>query len=119
MAYNEELGRRIGGLLSDCGVEFSEKKMFGGLGFMIAGKMCVGIVRDDLMLRLLENRIDEAMADPNVRPMDFTGRPMKGFVFVDSNGFQTDSELRGWLELGIEFGKYGNVKTKQKVKKKA
>lgn len=114
MAYDEELGSRITGLLNDIGVSFTEKKMFGGLGFMINGKMSVGIVKEDLMLRVLDARIDEVLADPNVRPMDFTGRPMKGFVFVDAQGFQRDSALRGWLELGIEFGKHGIVKSRRK-----
>lgn len=113
MAYNQELGRRIAGFLGESGIEFTEKKMFGGLGFMINGKMSIGIVTDDLMLRVLESQIEQVMADPCVRPMDFTGRPMNGFVFVDSHGFETDRELRRWLDYGIEFGKHGIVKRKK------
>lgn len=115
MAYNEELGCRIAGLLCDRGIEFAERRMFGGLGFMINGKMSIGIVKDDLMLRVLGSRIEQVMADPNVRPMDFTGRPMKGFVFVDSGGFEGDSALRIWLDYGVAFGRHGSVK-RQKSK---
>lgn len=114
MAYNEELGRRVAVLLTVIGVSFTEKKMFGGLGFMINGKMSVGIVKDDLMLRVLDDDYENVLEMPNVRPMDFTGRPMKGFVYVAPEGFAEDASLRKWLAYGIEFGKYGAVKSKAK-----
>ena len=114
MAFDEELGRRISGLLENGGIVFTQKKMFGGLGFMIDGKMCVGVVKNDLMLRIVDENYDEVLEMPHVRPMDFTGRPMKGFVYVDPAGVSNDASLQKWLSFGIEFGKHGVVKSKAK-----
>lgn len=116
MPFDEELGRRISGLLENDGIVFTEKKMFGGLGFMIGGRMCVGVVKYDLMLRVIDEHNDKVLAMRHVRPMDFTGRPMKGFVYVEPAGFADDASLQKWLLFGIEFGKHGVVKTKAKTK---
>ncbi len=114
MAFDEELGRRIAGLLSSDGIDFTEKKMFGGLAFMINDKMCAGVIKNDMMVRVLDEKFADVLKLPNARQMDFTGRPMKGFVYVDHSGLK-DSELRKWLAYGIEFGKYGVVKSKKKT----
>jgi len=114
MAFDEQLGHRISNLLERRSVKFDEKRMFGGLGFMINDKMCVGIVKDELMLRVLDEKYEHVLAKPNVRKMDFTGRSMRGFVYIDGGGFQTDEQLDEWLDLAVEFGKLGIVKGKKK-----
>jgi TfoX/Sxy family transcriptional regulator of competence genes len=78
MAYNEQLAERLRAAVADLGVAVSERKMFGGLAFMLNGHMFTGIVGDDLMVRLGPDGADAALSRPHVREMDFTGRPMKG-----------------------------------------
>lgn len=65
--------------------------------------MCCGIVRDDLMVRVIENRYEEALSHPYGRQMDFTGRPLKGFVFVEPDGFKKEKDLVYWIQMGVEF----------------
>ena len=77
--------------------------MFGGLAFLIAGNMACGIVGQDLMLRLGEERADAALDEPHVRPMDFTGRPMKSMVYVAAAGIATRDSLEIWVGRGVEF----------------
>lgn len=77
--------------------------MFGGMAFLFNGNMCFGVVKDDLMVRVGPELYEEALALPNVRPMDFTHRPMKGFVFVDSKGWSRHATLSKWLEMGLEY----------------
>ncbi len=102
MAYDEKLADRIReSMKGKRGV--IEKKMFGGVTFMLKDKMFCGIVKDELMIRLMENREEEALNNPHARPMDFTGRPMKGFVFVAPDGFKSKKALEAWIELGIEY----------------
>jgi hypothetical protein len=77
--------------------------MFGGLAFMINGHMCVGLIGDDLMVRVGPEGYAEALAHPHTRPMDFTGRPMKGYVYVAPMGYQADDDLRAWVGRGLTF----------------
>jgi hypothetical protein len=79
--------------------------MFGGLAFMAHGHMCCGIVGTDLMLRIGEPGSQTALKRPHVRPMDFTGRPMKGMIYVDATGLQTTRSLKSWLEKGVTFAR--------------
>ena len=116
MAYDEQLGERVARMLTALGIRYTEKKMFGGLGFMINDKMCVGIVKSDLMLRVIEDKFEEVLEMPETRPMDFAGRPMRGFVYVDPGGFGDDRSLKRWIDLAIEFGEKGVVKSKRKTK---
>ena len=83
--------------------DVTEKKMFGGLSFLLGGKMCCGVVKDDLVVRVGPDRHDEAVAELNARPMDFTGRPMKGFVYIGPEGCGEDEALSKWVERGVEF----------------
>jgi TfoX N-terminal domain len=115
MPFDESLGRRVAAALDNSNIEYAEKRMFGGLGFTINEKMCIGVVKDDLMVRVLDEKIDEVLAMPNVRPMDFTGRPMKGFIFVEPAGIPDSGSLMTFVDLGAEFGKFGKVKTKKKA----
>jgi TfoX/Sxy family transcriptional regulator of competence genes len=102
MAYDEGLAERIRGILADRqGV--SERRMFGGIAFMIRGRMSVGIVKDDLMVRVGAEAHASLVRKPHVRPMDFTGRPMKGFLFVASAGLEVDEDLERWVGHGVSY----------------
>lgn len=97
MAYDEGLAQRIRDVLG-ARRHITERKMFGGLAFLSRGHMFVGIAGDALMARVGPQRYPEALKRPHVREMDFTGKPMKGYVFVDPPGFEADSELSHWVE---------------------
>ncbi len=104
MAYDETLAKRIRRLLvREKGV--TEKRMFGGLAFMLQSRMLCGIVKDELMVRVGPERYEKVLARPHARPMDFTGRPLKGFVFIEPNGCKSDRELRQWLDEAVGFAK--------------
>ena len=77
--------------------------MFGGLAFMVNGHMCCGLVGEDLVVRVGPGGHDEALAQPHARPMDFTGRQMKGFVYVGALGYRTKAGLRTWIKRGLRF----------------
>ena len=101
MAYDEQLAERVREVLAPLpGVV--ERKMFGGLAFMVDGHMCCGIVGDELMLRLGIDGAEDALERAHVRPMDFTGRPMAGMVFVSSEGLR-GAALAGWVERSTGF----------------
>jgi TfoX/Sxy family transcriptional regulator of competence genes len=102
VAYDEHLGARIHEILRDHeGV--TSKRMFGGIAFMLCGNMACGVVKDDLCLRLGHELGEQALAEPHTRPMDFTGKPMRGFVYVDPEGTKTDDDLRRWVERAVAF----------------
>lgn len=102
MAYDEGLAERVRGLLTDVpGV--TEKRMFGGLAFMVQGNMACGVVGGELMVRVGPAAYREALARPHARVMDFTGRPLQGMVYVGVRGVATDHDLAGWVERGASF----------------
>lgn len=102
MAYDEGVAQRIREVLDDRpGV--TEKKMFGGIAFMLDGYMFVGVQDDALMARVGPDNHQAALARPGARPMDFTGRPMKGYVYVDPAGFESDEELADWVNECAAF----------------
>jgi TfoX/Sxy family transcriptional regulator of competence genes len=105
MAYDEELASRIRRVLRRT-VDITERKMFGGLAFMCDGKMCCGIVGPDLMVRVLDKDASSALLQAHVRPMDFTGKPLRGFVYVAPPGIATDDALRQWVRRGVAFVKH-------------
>ncbi len=102
MAYDEALAQRIRHIL---GVRtgIMEKKMFGGLAFLLDSRMFCGIVKNDLMVRVGPDRYEQALAEPHARPMDFTGRPLAGMVYVDAKGYRSDAALAKWVERGVRF----------------
>jgi TfoX/Sxy family transcriptional regulator of competence genes len=102
MPYDEKLADRIRQALGPED-EIEERKMFGGIAFLRAGRMFVGITGDDLMVRVGPERYQESLGKPHVRPMDFTGRPMTGYVYVAPAGRRTDGSLRAWVTLGARF----------------
>jgi len=113
MAYNEKLADRTRELISLTHKNVEEKKMFGGLCFMVNGKMCVGVEQERLMVRLDPEKYDEAMEKEGCKPMDFTGKIMKGYVFVDIDSLNTKKKLEYWVKLALEF----NSKAKASKKK--
>jgi hypothetical protein len=115
MAYDENLAKRIRGGFKKMKVRFEEKRMMGGLCFMVAGKMCVGVEKDRLMARIDPEIYDEALCKKGCVAMDFTGRPMRGFVFVNRPGLTTEGDLNAWLKLAVTF----NPKAKAAKKKPA
>ncbi len=102
MAYDEHLASRIRKALSRH-EGLTEKKMFGGISFMIRGNMCCGVVRNDLVVRVGPEQYEEAVMEPHARPMDFTGRPLKGFVYVGPRGHRSDEALAKWLKRGVDL----------------
>lgn len=103
MAFDEFLGERIRNHLNQKSIPFIEKKMMGGLCFMVDDKMLAGVVKDHLMARVGPDQYEEAMELKAARPMDFTGRPMKGYVFADPEGIDREDELEHWLQLCLNF----------------
>jgi TfoX/Sxy family transcriptional regulator of competence genes len=102
MAYDEGVAQRVREALADeSGV--LEKKMFGGIAFMLRGNMCCGVVGEELMLRVGPDGYEQALAKPHARPMDFTGRPMRGMLYVASEGFESDRDLSKWLARATAF----------------
>lgn len=81
----------------------AEIKMFGGLCFTLHGNMCCGTLKEDLVVRVGPGRYEDALAQPHARPMDFTGKPIKGFVFVGPGGTKTDALLKRWIKLSTDF----------------
>jgi TfoX/Sxy family transcriptional regulator of competence genes len=102
MSYDEKLAARIRTLLAEHD-DVVEKKMFGGLCFMVNGAMCCGLTKSDFVVRVGSDYYDEALAQPYARPMDFTGRPLKGMVYVAPEGVRTKGALARWVRRGIEF----------------
>lgn len=102
MAYDEALADRLRDVLAPRS-DLTERKMFGGIAFMVAGNMAVGVIGDDLIVRLDPADAEQALSEPHVRPMDFTGKPMKGMIYVASAGTEADEDLAGWVEAGADF----------------
>ena len=102
MAVNEALVARIRGALAG-EPNVTERKMFGGVAFMVAGNMCCGVNKDDLMLRVGADGHNAALRRPHARAMDFTWRPMKSMVFVDAAGIAGDEDLRDWIDTALAF----------------
>ena len=112
MAYDERLAERIRKTFVAQRVRVKEKKMFGGLCFMVKDKMCIGIVKDELMARIDPDIYEDALTRKGCREMMFSGRAMKGFVFVDETGSETDKSLGEWTRRALKF------KNKAKTSKK-
>lgn len=102
MAYDERLAERVREALKRRrGV--SEKKMFGGLAFLVNGHMACGVQGDDLMVRVGPDAYDSALKKAGARPMDFTGRPLKGMIYVGPRGHRRAPSLQAWVERGLSY----------------
>jgi len=102
MAYSEELAQRMRYALSTTS-GLIEKKMFGGIGFMVQGNMACGVNKDDLIVRVGPDAYQEALDHPHTKLFDMTGRPMTGWVVVTEKGYGTDQDLAAWISKGVEF----------------
>ncbi len=102
MPFDPDLAHRTRHLLSRR-LDLVERKMFGGLAFMLSGNMACGVAGDNLIVRVGPAAYDEALESPFAREFDLTGRPLRGLVLVEPEGVETDAELRAWVERGVEF----------------
>jgi TfoX/Sxy family transcriptional regulator of competence genes len=116
MAYNEKLADRIREAIAHL-PKVEEKQMFGGACFMVNGKMCVGVVKDEMMCRI-DPALDEIVLEKHgCRPMDFTGRPMKGYVYISNEGMKTKKDFDYWIGLALDFNKNAKAISKRKPAK--
>jgi TfoX/Sxy family transcriptional regulator of competence genes len=118
MAYNEILANRTREIISVTHKNVEEKKMFGGLCFMVNDKMCVGVEKERLMVRLDPEKYDEVLEKEGCTPMDFTGKIMKGYVFVTINALNTKKKLEYWVKLALEYNDIAKSSKKKKSKSK-
>lgn len=102
MAYDEGAAQRVRELISDQ-PGYEEKKMFGGIGFLIHGNMACGVIRDDLIVRVGEDRYTDSLLKPHVELFDITGRAMTGWVMVKESGYHSDRDLEEWVDQGIAY----------------
>lgn len=114
MGYDEKLADRIRAVLAKADKLPLERKMFGGICFMVDGAMCCGVLNDDLIVKVEREKHDEALAQPHARPFDFSGRPMKGILYVGPKGTATAAQLKRWIDRGL-----AHVATRPKETKKA
>lgn len=113
MAYNQILANRIREQLQHLeGIE--EKEMMGGLCFMLNDKMCVGIIKDEMMCRIDPALYEEALEKTGCHEMDFTGKPMRGWVLIDDSGMKTPNELNYWINLSVAYNKHAKSSKKKK-----
>ncbi|SRR5260221_10334513 len=118
MAYNEKLADRVREIIAVSHKNVEEKAMFGGLCFIVNDKMCVGVEKERLMVRLDPVRYDEVIEKDGCKPMDFTGRIMKGYVFVDIDVLNTKKKLEYWMKLALDYNKIAKPSKKKSTKKK-
>jgi len=102
MAYDEGLVHRIREILSDQ-PGLVEKKMFGGVGFMLHGNMACGVNKENLIVRVGPEKYESSLTRPNAKPFDITGRPMTGWVMVEPDGYESDEVLKDWVQQGVDF----------------
>ncbi len=113
MAYSENLANRIRSALTSV-KRVKEKEMMGGLTFMVNDKMCVGIIKDEMMCRIAPEEQEGALERNGCRVMDFTGRPMKGYVMVDDSGMKTKKEFDHWINLCLDFNRVAKSSKRKK-----
>jgi TfoX/Sxy family transcriptional regulator of competence genes len=113
MAYSEKLANRIRERFSELR-NVVEKEMMGGLTFMYNGKMCVGIIKDELMCRIDPALHEEAVEKMGCRTMDFTKRPMRGYVMIDESGMKSKKDFDYWINLSLDFNKKAKASKKKK-----
>lgn len=114
MAYDEFLADRIRQNLAEERITFEEKKMMGGLCFMIDHKMCVGIIKENFMARIGPERYELALEMDHCKAMDFTGRPLKGYVYVEPEGIENEDQLKHWIKWCLDFNPLAKASRKKK-----
>ena len=118
MAYNEKMADRIREALEEI-PNATEKNMFGGICFLVNSKMCIGVVKDEMMCRINPDRQEEALERNGCRIMDFTGRPMRGYIIVSDEGMKSNKDFMYWVDLCIDFNKLAKASKKIPIKKKS
>ena len=120
MPYSTALEERLNALLYQRADKVHEeielKKMFGGLAYLLRGKMSIGIMGESMMVRVPAKHMEEALEKPGARPMEFTGRPMKEFVTVDPEGYQDPEAMHQWIEWGLEHARSKLAQAQKKQK---
>ena len=117
MPFNEQLADRIRLVLKEKNASFEEKKMFGGICFMVDGKMCMGVANhEELMARIGPEQYEMALKKPGCKEMNFTGRSMKGYVFVEPEAIDMDDDLAYWVQLCLDFNPLAKASKKRKKK---
>lgn len=101
MAYDLKLAERIRSQLDE--VPVVEKKMFGGVGFLVHGNLACGVNKDNLIVRVDPQKHAALLKKPHAKPFDLTGRPMKGWLLVEADGCKTDKQLSTWIKEGVDF----------------
>ncbi len=125
MAYDQYLAERISQVLTELGISHHSKNMMGGHVFFVDNKMLCGIHIDKkykdslLMARIGEEAYEKEIQKEVCLPMDFTGRPMKGYIFITPDGFDMDDDLKYWIELTLEFNPLAKASPRKKKKKKS
>ena len=114
MAFNEKLADRVREIISLTHKNIEEKRMFGGLCFMVNEKMCVGVETSRLMVRFNPEKTDDVMEKEGAMPMDFTNKVMKGFAFVDIEDLSTKKKLEYWINLALDYNKLARPSKKKK-----
>ena len=114
MAYNEKLNDRIREAMASY-PNVEEKYMFGGTCYMLNGKMCVGVVQADMMCRIGPDAYEKALEKKGCREMVFTGKPMKGYVFVSEEGWKSQKDFNNWIGLCVAFNKDAKASKKKKT----
>jgi len=115
MAFNEKIADRIREAIMDL-PDVAEKYMFGGVCFMVNDKMCIGVVKDEMMCRIDPALEDTVLEKTGCRPMDFSGKSMKGFVYVSENAMKKKKDLEYWIGLCLEYNKIAKASKKKKKK---
>lgn len=118
MAYSELLGDRIRQIFQEKKIAFEEKKMMGGLCFMVNEKMCLGIIKEELMARIGPDAYEDALKKKGCKEMNFTGKAMKGYVFVAPEAMDLDKELAYWVQLCLDFNPLAKAAKKKEPKPK-
>ena len=111
MAFDESLAQRIRDALARK-KNIEEKKMFGGIGFLLHGNMLVGVWKNSLIVRVGPDGYEDALLEPHVKEFDITGRPMKGWVLVEPEGVEDDDQLKDWIQRAVKF--VGKLPAKEK-----
>jgi TfoX/Sxy family transcriptional regulator of competence genes len=114
MAYDEYLQERIERILNEHSIQHEAKKMMGGLCYMVDDKMCFGIIKNDLMARVGEEQYISLVEREGARPMDFTKRPMKGYLYVAPDGIDREDDLEFWIQRCLEFNPIAKSSKKKK-----
>lgn len=116
MAHDPEFAQRIEAVFTSLGVEYEAKKMFGGICYLVDGKMCVGEQSDRLMVRYDHALDEQILSRPGARAMDFTGKPMRGYAFVDRSHLADDRVLADWIDVALSFNKKAKASRKRVAK---